>query len=442
MLRSANTALFNQACGASTLALASTLTVPMALAATLGGSALLERARPSRCLWIMAAASAAPFCLAAATAPAPAAAAAAAADMPCGPVLALYTVREAYVSTMGAHIWAHLNSWLHPGAAARLLGPVQGVAALGGMLGGIAASSVFAGFAAPQLCAAAAVLSLLASAAALHAGVGRLGEPARQDRGRGATSDCAAGSARAAAAAAGKQQQQQQQQQQLEQDVKPSLAQQFRALSRVADLRLVFGIVFAMQVASGNLAIALQQALSSPKAGSGGGPPATHAEMMAFNGRVNAMNNGLAATLQFTLAPFLLPRLSPGAVHCALAALNLAAGAVALAAPSLYAAAFAYSVFKSLNYSIATSSLEMCYMRLGFAEKFHGKAFINSFGHRAGKGATFFVLPLLGAVVPGFGGLAALQQHKTLSLGAVAVWFALSVALQVQQTKAATHIKV
>eukprot|EP00937_MAST-01D_sp_MAST-1D-sp2_P003824 g3824.t1 len=392
VLRSANSTMFNASCGAHMLSLGAAVALPATLAATVAMSALVERVGTTVALYCSVSATIAIF-----------GAIALNGDTSCRVVLVSYCVREAYVVLIGAHIWAHLNTWLDESATARLLGPVEGVAAIGGTLGGLGVAQLGAAGHPSAVCAWAAACSLCGAAALLRGAIGVLGEPAPARKPAAGTRS----------------------------EVSTSLAQQLLVLSCRPELRACFAIVMLMQVASGNLLIALQTTLST---GAGLARRLSAEEQLRANGYVNGANNLFAAAAQFTLTPLLLRRLSPGAIHGWLAAANLVASAVALCAPSLATVAGAYVLLKSTGYSVAASAFEMLYTRMGFHERFHGKAFISSVAYRAGKGSTFLVVPALRGVLAlaapsTAAALPLLRMHQFLATGAALGWLAASVAL-------------
>ena len=156
ILRSANSTMFNEVCGTHRLSLAAALAVPASLTATLGTSYLIERLGTSMAL----------CCAAGLTVSAFAAVALSSGAMRdrCEVVIVSYMVREVYVCLIGSHIWAHFNTWLNERATARMLGPVEGVAAIGGTLGGLAVAHLRVGEAVhpSTVCAWAAAISLSA----------------------------------------------------------------------------------------------------------------------------------------------------------------------------------------------------------------------------------------------------------------------------------------
>lgn len=400
ILRSANSTMFNEVCGTQHLSLAAALAVPASLLATLGASYLIERLGTSMTLCCVAVLTVTVFSVVALSS--------VALREQCEVVVVSYIVREVYVCLIGSHIWAHFNTWLNVRATARMLGPVEGIAAIGGTLGGLAVAHLRVGetLHPSAVCAWAAAISLSVVLALVHNAAGVLGQPSRT------SSTGSAGSGMGTRSGGGG----------------SSLRQQLVALGKSRVLCAIFAMVLCMQIASGNLVIALQTMLSTRYT--------DRAAMMRTNGLVNAANNFGAALAQFTATPFLLQRYAPGTIHVGLATANLAMCVIAYLLPSVATAAAAYVLFKSSGYSIAASAFEMVYARLGFDERFHGKAFIQSVAYRAGKGATFFIMPLVTSTFA----LQPLQLHQMLAVLAATGWLTMSGALHLAQRDTATKL--
>lgn len=90
--------------------------------------------------------------------------------------------------------------------------------------------------------------------------------------------------------------------------------------------------------------------------------------------------------------------------------------------PRFAVVAVAKVMSKAFDYSLFRAAKETLYIPLTYAEKTQGKAIVDIFTYRVAKGAVSFVLLALGAI-------GAVSWVRLLTLGLIAVWIAITVAI-------------
>ena len=132
--------------------------------------------------------------------------------------------------------------------------------------------------------------------------------------------------------------------------------------------------------------------------------------------------NGGAALLQFIVAPLLLPRLSLRLLHAGIPVLHMLAAVLLFLHPALGVGAFAFLVFKSVDYSLFRAAKEILYMPLPFDARYRAKEIIDAFGYRASKGGA-------AGVVAGISLLATsplpVALYPVTAMATAAVWLGL-----------------
>lgn len=269
-----------------------------------------------------------------------------------GAIAVLYLFGSAYVALLIEQYWSFLNSTLTEKDARAVNGPICGVASLGSIAAGVIGSGLTArlGTAGMLLLAAGVTLpAALLSELAYRKG----GEPKDQ------------------AASAPKE--------------KGHLAlAEFKAHPV---LPLVFALVVATQVVAAFLSLALQGVMQDtiPNVD----------QQTAYSFAFYAKLNTVAAILQFAVAPLIMRFTSPGLVHVLIPCVHIVALAAFLREPTLATVAFAYLVFKALDYSVFRVAKEVLYMPLPFDARYRAKEVIDVFGYRFSKGVTAGVVTLL-----------------------------------------------
>lgn len=272
--------------------------------------------------------------------------------------IALFLVRDVYIVLLVEQYWSFLDSSLAPGSARRFNGPVTGIGSLGALLGGLAVGEVASRVGTTWL-PVVGVLLLVPASLVMEVGFRRVGEPAPGDDNRRGAGHL-------------------------------GLAE-FRK-ERV--LGLLLAMVVLSQVAGTALDLRFQSSLSLEI-------PDADAQT-AWSGRFFGVLNAASGVLQFVVVPLLMARLSPRALVLTVPLAALASWVVLAVRPSLHTAAFAYLVFKSVDYSVFRAAKELLYIPLPFDARYRAKEVVDAFGYRFGKGAASLgflaVKPLVAAM--------------------------------------------
>lgn len=291
----------------------------------------------------------------------------------------LYVLREAYVVIIIEQYWSFINSTLTPAQASRFNGPICGIASLGSILGAKMVNLTAVSMTSEKLLLFAAVS--LVPAAACSALAFRLGgeprpEPAETEPHSGG----------------------------LALDL-------FRRNSVLVYLTL---LIVLTQVMAAVLEIRFNGLLEIAR-------PDKDLRT-EYLGAFWFYLNGVAAFLQFVVAPALIARVRVMRLHAAFPLIHLAACAALLVWPSLATGAAAFLIFKSVDYSLFRAAKELLYLPLSFDARYRAKELIDAFGYRASKGAVAGVIALAGQVlgtIPGAVFPAAALAAATAWLGVV-----------------------
>lgn len=108
----------------------------------------------------------------------------------------------------------------------------------------------------------------------------------------------------------------------------------------------------------------------------------------AFSARLFLCLHLLSLFFQFVLVPIVLTFLSLHHIHFLVPLLNLLAIGLAFFKPGLETAAFAFILFKSVDYSLFRAAKEILYIPLSFDAKFRSKEVIDVLGYRLSKGLS------------------------------------------------------
>lgn len=294
----------------------------------------------------------------------------------------LWLFRNAYVVIIIEQYWSFLNSTLSTNDAKKFNGPICGVASLGAVAAGMIGAQVTKDFGTSNMIYIAAAATL---PAALFSDLAyrKCGEP----------------------------------------DDFPGIGKNpnghlgLGEFKKFPVLILILAIIIATQVVAGVLTLAWQGVLHDTF------PIAD--EQTAYSYGFYAWLNGLAAALQFVVAPVVMHFLSPGIVNIIIPIIHVAACAVYLRDPSMQSVSLAYMFFKVIDYSVFRASKEALYIPLPFDARYRAKEVIDVFGYRFSKGFTA-------------GGITLLQQagfvfletsYAALALGACGIWALLAVPL-------------
>ncbi len=293
-------------------------------------------------------------------------------------IYALFIFKEAYVVLLIEQYWSFLNSTVGDTQARKLYGPVTGLASLGAIAGGLLLSQLAEPLGTIKMPYFAAVV-LLPAAFFSDLGYRRSGEKDSPKK-EAASSSQHLG---------------------------------LGALSRSRVLVFILLVVLTTQVVSAMLDLRfqgiLQDAIPDPD------------KQTAFSGNFFAGLNGVAAILQFVVAPFLLRFIPLGVIHIALPVIHITACATLVAAPSLVTSGTAFLLFKAFDYSIFRAAKEILYIPLSFDARYRAKEFIDVFGYRFSKGAISLLVALGQRT-----GLVFESAYGLLALGASSLWLVLA----------------
>lgn len=263
----------------------------------------------------------------------------------------LYIFREGYVVLLIEQYWSFINSVLTPDQARKVNGPVVGLSSLGSVLGGVLVHRLAAGLGSHALVAVGAV-SLL-PAALLSVLAYRLG-----------------GEPRPAPAEAGGRQGQ----------------IGLRVLLRSRLLLAILGMIWLTQVVATVYELRFNSLVAEAR------PLAD--ERSAYLGGFYATLNGIAAAMQFLVAPLALRFLSLRVIHVAIPLVHIATGIFLLVRSSLWSGGAALLLFKALDYSVFRAAKEIFYLPLSFDARYRSKQLIDAFGYRFSKATTSGMIAL------------------------------------------------
>lgn len=256
----------------------------------------------------------------------------------------LYLFRNAYVVLIIEQYWSYINSTLSQANAKRLNGPISGIASIGSIAAGLVGASAVASLGTNRMVLFAVVATL--PAAFISDFVYRkYGGPRDEPRQHAEGHHLA--------------------------------LHLFRTEKR---LPLLLGMVILTQVIEAVMALAFQGELS-----------AAYPEVdrqTAYSYAYFAWINGIAAGLQFLVAPILLNFVRPGLMNLIIPIVHIVACAAYLKDPGLTTAAIAYAGFKSIDYSLFRAAKEVLYVPLSFEARYRTKEVIDVFGYRFSKGIT------------------------------------------------------
>lgn len=290
----------------------------------------------------------------------------------------LYVLREAYIVVIIEQYWSFINSTLNEQQARRFNGPICGLASIGSILGSLTVGYLAEEIGTEPFVVLAAAFTLPAAVLGLLAY--RLGgEPVP------------------------------------EQTKAPRTGHLGLSLFRQHPrLVLLFLVVAATQIIGVVLELSFSQLLEVAM-------PEKDART-AFLGYFWTGVNGGAALLQFIVAPLLLPRLSLRLLHAGIPVLHMLAAVLLFLHPALGVGAFAFLVFKSVDYSLFRAAKEILYMPLPFDARYRAKEIIDAFGYRASKGGA-------AGVVAGISLLATsplpVALYPVTAMATAAVWLGL-----------------
>jgi len=306
----------------------------------------------------------------------------------------LYVLREAYIVVIIEQYWSFINSTLNEEQARRYNGPICGLASIGSILGSLTVGHLAEEIGTEPFVLLAALFALPAAAMGLLAY--RLGgEPVPEQTEPATTGHLGL-----------------------------SL---FRQHPRLV---LLFLVVAATQIIGLVLELSFSQLLEAAM-------PEMDART-AFLGYFWASVNGSAYLLQFVVAPLLLPRLSLRLLHAGIPVLHMLAAALLFVHPTLGVGAFAFLVFKSVDYSLFRAGKEILYIPLPFDARYRAKEVIDAFGYRASKGGA-------AGIVAGISQLAASPLPVALfpvtAIVTAAVWLGLVPRLTRGTTRSRSRVQ-
>ncbi len=292
----------------------------------------------------------------------------------------LYLFRNAYVVLIIEQYWSYINSTLSQSNAKKLNGPICGIASLGSIAAGLVGAGVVASLGTNKT-------ALLAVAATIPAAFisdyvyRRFGGP-RDEPKEPASGHLA--------------------------------LHLFRTEKR---LPLLLGMVILTQVIEAVMMLAFQGELS-----------AAYPEVdrqTAYSYGFYAWINGIAAALQFLVAPILLNFVRPGLMNLIIPLIHIGACAAYLKDPGLTTAAIAYAGFKSIDYSLFRAAKEVLYVPLSFEARYRTKEVIDVFGYRFSKGITSGCISIVQNV-----GMAVTEiGYGAVAMVAAVMWAALTLPL-------------
>ena len=293
----------------------------------------------------------------------------------------LYVLREAYIVVLIEQYWSFINSTLSEAQARRFNGPICGLASIGSILGGLTVGRLAEQIGTEPFVVLAAAFTVPAAVMGLLAY--RLGgEPVPEK-----TTTPKAG------------------------HLGLSL---FRQHPRLV---LLFLVVAATQIIGVVLELSFSQLLEAAM-------PEKNART-SFLGYFWTGVNGGAFALQFVVAPLLLPRLSLRLLHAGIPVLHMLAAALLFVHPTLGVGAFAFLLFKSVDYSLFRASKELLYIPLPFDARYRAKEVIDAFGYRASKGGAAGVIAGLGELADAAASLLPVSLYPVTAMVTAAVWLGL-----------------
>ena len=287
----------------------------------------------------------------------------------------VYILREAYVIVILEQYWSFMNSRMSESSAKKLNGPVCGVASLGPIVCGLLVNKYAVSLGSVTMLLGAAVFTLLAAGLAEFA----------YSRVNTHDLDLSAHKAKHG-----------------------SLALDLFRKEKV--LVCLFALILCTQAVSTFLTLHFEKItqLAMPD----------RDQQTAYMGLFYSSLNGAALFLQFVLAPLLLRFVRVRWIHVLIPLVHIAACVWLVLHPSLLsAAAFAYFLFKVLDYSIFRAAKEIFYIPLSFDARHRAKEVIDVFGYRSGKGAIS-----LGIIASEQVGLVLRSVYGWLSLAVLGVW--------------------
>lgn len=144
-------------------------------------------------------------------------------------------------------------------------------------------------------------------------------------------------------------------------------------------------------------------------------------ERSAYYGSFFFGLNRVALIFQFIGVPLLLRYLSVRKTHTLIPAANLLSLCALMIRPSLAFGAFAFGLFKSLDYSLFRAAKEILYIKLSYDARYRAKYVIDAFGYRAFKALAAGMLALAIYAFGQFQGL----TYAGMAAGIVVVWIVL-----------------
>lgn len=297
----------------------------------------------------------------------------------------LFLLREAYVVLLIEQYWSFLNSTLNEGEARKFNGPICGVASIGSILAGIVGARFAERLGSLNMVALAALVTLPAVWIADKA-YRRFGEPRPATKPDSPT---------------------------------PAQSEVFAlALFRKEKvLGLLLAVVILAQLISTVLGLGWQGALQAALADTD--------KQSAYSYAFFAWVNGIAAALQFVLAPLFMQFLGPRIVHLIIPLVHVAACGFYFKEPGLWSLSVAFAAFKCIDYSLFRAAKEVLYVPLPFAARYRAKEIIDVFGYRFSKGASSAII----AALTSAGFVFAEGVYTAIALVAATVWLGLALPL-------------
>lgn len=294
----------------------------------------------------------------------------------------LYIFREAYIVLLIEQYWSFLNSTFKERDAKKLNGFVTGIASFGAIAGGMLVNQLAPSLGTQTMLIFASI-SVLPAALFSDFAYKKCGEP------------------------------------------KPALQEKegrqghlgFHILRTSPMLILLFTLIVTTQVVSAVLGLSFQTILHESTL--------TADQQTAYNGKIYAVINAVAAGLQFFVSPLMLSFLPLGFVQTTIPLIHMTAAFFLITSPSLQTASLAYLLFKSIDYSLFRISKEILYIPLSFDARYRAKEIIDVFGYRFGKGGFSLLITLIqkGGAIP------FLSLYSWTSLGASLLWLILIVPI-------------
>lgn len=139
----------------------------------------------------------------------------------------------------------------------------------------------------------------------------------------------------------------------------------------------------------------------------------------AYSAKLFLWLNSLSLSFQIVLVPIVLALIPLHYAHFLIPLLNLVAISIVIYMPSLETAAFAFILFKALDYSLFRAAKEILYIPLSFDAKFRSKELIDVLGYRLTKGLSASVISL----VQKFGVVISSVGYGAIGSTAALMWF-------------------